>query len=271
MAKKKKEDPEKAENHERWLLTYADLITLLMIFFVVLYSMSSVDAAKFNALSNSLSVAFPGGDGVLMYTSAIPDQIPIPSEEPANVSEDGSGGENKDKSDIEELKKSVETVIKDNNLQTSVGLQVSERGLVITLSDIMFFESGKAEIPAASQQSLIQIGQSLNKIENYIRIEGSTDNIPMRSINYASNWELSTARAISVLRLFIDQAGVNPSKLAAVGYGEYRPIATNATPQGRAKNRRVDIIILDTKFSQSESGGTAPNTQNAVPPVTQKP
>lgn len=129
---------------------------------------------------------------------------------------------------------------------------IDMRGLVIRLNNAIFFDSGSAEIKKQSEDTLVEVAGLLNTIDNYIRIEGHTDNVPIRRSTYPSNWELSTARAVSVVKLFINKCNFSPDKLIAVGYGEFKPVADNSTAEGRAQNRRIDIIVLSAKYNNLE-------------------
>ncbi len=238
-----KKREEKEANNERWLLTYSDLITLLMIFFVVLYAGSNINASKYKALSDSFKVALGGGKSIIGN-----DNSPDISENtpPINtkVSEEKS---------FENLKKSVDNYIENSNLKFNVSTAIEERGLVISLKDSLIFDSGKANIKPESKVKLVELGRILSGMDNYMRVEGHTDNIPINNNEFKSNWQLSVIRATNVTEMLIDKCNISPKRLSAVGYGEYRPIGDNKTEQGRSKNRRVDLIILSSKFDKVES------------------
>lgn len=241
--KKRKEKP---ENSERWLLTYSDLITLLMVFFVVLYSSSNINQKKYEKLASSMNTAFTGGTG---------------------ISDSGAGGANEGSSDEGELKPLVQSeeeklqgiegqvdeMIKQMGLEGSVSTSIEERGLVISFNDSIFFESAKADIMEDMKLKLVSLSTVLNKIDNYIRVEGHTDNVPIRNEYFSSNWQLSSTRASNVVEYLINNGRISPDRLSAVGYGEYRPVADNSTDQGRSKNRRVDILILNNKYDNIEN------------------
>lgn len=244
---KKREDHEK-DNSERWLLTYSDLITLLMIFFVVMYAMSNVDAQKYQVLSQSLNGAL----------------------EPSGMGGSGSGGtasgggidvsqalaDGKSDQVDPELVAAAEEItklIREKNLQDKVSVSIQERGVVVGLMNTVLFDPGSAQIKPESVPTLVAIGQIANGVHNYIRIEGNTDDVPQSSPQFPSNWELSVVRATEVLRLMIAQSGVAPDKISAVGYGEYRPSVPNTSPENRSKNRKVDVVILSDKLDKSES------------------
>jgi chemotaxis protein MotB len=228
-------EEEKPQNHERWLLTYADLITLLMIFFVIMYAMSNVDTKKYEQLNKSLNGVFEGGDGIMTGT-----ENKMPSDTVV------------EQQNLENLKKQLEEYIHTNNLDKSVSINIEPKGLVISLKDTIMFDTGKAQIKETSKDKLIEIGKMFNKTDNYIRVEGHTDNIPIKNGDFKSNWELSAIRSTNVIELFINYSNVSPERLSSVGYGEFRPIADNSTEEGKSKNRRVDIIILKSKFNSVE-------------------
>ena len=237
-----KEEPEKPENHERWLLSYADFITLLMIFFIILYSMSAVDSKKYAQLAGSLNVSLNGGEGVLNQSIVM-----------ENVK---SNDILEEKRKLEAVKKKIEEYLKANNLDKAVKLDLEERGLVISLKDTVLFDTGRAEILPDSMLKLIEIGNTLTSIDNYIRIEGHTDNIPINTRIYKSNWDLSVLRATNVVHLLINSSHIHPQRLSAIGYGEFRPLSDNSTPEGRSSNRRVDIVIIKNKYNETENNKT---------------
>ncbi len=238
-----KRKPKKSGNSQRWLLTYVDLITLLMIFFVVMYAMSNVNATKYSQLSNSLKVAMGGGKSIIGTSDAPSISNSTQAVDTAIVEQDK----------LENVKKQLDKYLKDNNMSNEVTSKVEERGLVVSLNDTLFFDSAQAVIKPESQKKLIEMGKILNQLGNYIRIEGHTDNVPINNSEFSSNWQLSAIRATNVTELLINKAGIAPERLSSVGYGEYRPIADNSTEAGRAKNRRVDIIIMNTKYNQIEN------------------
>ncbi|MBP6492566.1 MAG: OmpA family protein [Clostridia bacterium] len=258
MARKKKHDGEH-DNSERWLLSYADFITLLMIFFVIMYAMSNVDAQKYEQLSQSLEGALAptglggtdsggqsSGGGINTSEAALAAAAAA-----AAAAADGKT----DKIDPELMAAAaeIEKMIKEKGLQDKVSVSVQERGVVVGLMNTVLFESGSSAIKPDAVPTLVAIGQIANGVHNYIRVEGNTDDVPQSSPQYASNWELSVGRATEVLKLMIDQSGVAPDKISAVGYGQYRPSVPNTSPENRARNRKVDVVILSDKLDKSES------------------
>ncbi|WP_263486804.1 flagellar motor protein MotB [Clostridium estertheticum] len=242
---------EKEPNHERWLLTYSDLITLLMIFFVVMYASSNVSTDKYKKLSQSLSAAFDSGGGktIIGNDSAISISDPSTKVIDTPTVESKTAEENQ----MEAIKKNVDKYLNQNGLSADVSTKIDERGLQVSLKSTLLFDIGKAEVKAESIKKLISIGKILNKVDNYVRIEGHTDSTPINNYEFSSNWQLSAIRATNVTEVLISQAGIYPKRISAVAYGENRPVADNTTEIGKAKNRTVDIIILSSKFSKTEN------------------
>lgn len=239
--RKKHEEEEEHQNHERWLLSYADFITLLMIFFIIMYAMSTLDQKKYEKLTTALNQAM--GDG-----SAIADTGSNMGGEIGNgLSEDAK---------LKKVKENLDKYLKENNLSASVSTTIEKRGLVLSFKDSLFFDSGKAEIRPEQIDKLITISKIINQSiisDSYIRIEGHTDSVPMHNEIFKSNWDLSVMRASNVAQILIDKAGINPERLSATGYGEYRPKVDNSTAEGKSTNRRVDIIIMNSQFNEVEN------------------
>jgi chemotaxis protein MotB len=249
VSRRKKHD-EPHENHERWLLSYADFITLLMIFFIIMYAMSNIDKEKYQQVASGLQKAMGGGGGANIIGTdggvSIDETIPV------NTNIVDATEEEK----LEHVKEVVDEYLEDRGLSGSVATTVEERGLVLSFKDSLFFDSGKADIKSEQAKKLVEIGKLLNQpIINgsFIRVEGHTDNIPMSNYLYKSNWDLSVIRASNVAQLLINQSGIKPERISAAGYGEFRPKADNNTEAGRASNRRVDILIMNTKFNEVEN------------------
>lgn len=251
MANHQKAKVEK-DNAERWLLTYADLMNLLLILFIILYAMSQVDVAKFNQMAASFREAFGGassgsivtmgggGNSLLQLEAIAPSPI-IPSR-----LEDAQ---------MQAVKETVSDLIKRGNLSGEVEVSIQERGIVISIKERVLFSPGNANLEEGSKKILQDVGNSLLSIpNNHIRVEGHTDNDPINTPQFPSNWELSSARATNVLRLLVEKSGINPENISAVGYGEYVPKAPNTTYENKAANRRVDIVILKSMYDKSEAG-----------------
>ncbi|MEQ2128618.1 flagellar motor protein MotB [Caldanaerobacter subterraneus KAk] len=229
-------EDESKPNHERWLLTYSDMITLLLIFFIVMYTMSTLNAAKFAQLAGSLSKTFTGTNYILGKYSG-------KSVVPGNA-------ENKD--NLGEVQAQLQAFIKESNLQGMVSTYRDERGLVVSLQDTLLFDLGSAEVHPEEKEVLIKIGKMLKNLPNYIRVEGFTDDLPIHNQKFDSNWELSVIRATTVVKILVNEAGIEPQRISAVGYGEYRPIVPNDSEEHRRLNRRVDIVIMNTEYNKWE-------------------
>lgn len=241
---KKKHAEEHAGNHERWLLTYSDLITLLMIFFVLMYSISNVDKQKMARVANSLSQAMLGTSSGIIVGDA-------PG--PAMVEGQGSGQETQA---MNKAMASLNKYIKDSKLEGKVSVHEEERGLVVSIQEPLLFASGSAVIGNDYKYVLAKIGQALKDFPNALRVEGHTDNVPIHTAEFPSNWELSTARATNVVQFLITQVNIAPKRLCAVGYGEFRNIYPNDSDAHKGTNRRVDLVLLRSEFNKLEPEGS---------------
>ena len=247
----RKKTPEKEPNNERYMLTYSDLITLLMIFFIVLYSMSNVDSAKYKQVAQSLSAAMGDGSGnniVGINSGSAAGQVGVDEEwQPQEV--DVVTEQDK----LTDVKKQVDNYLNKNGLNNSVETIMQNRGLVLRFKDSLFFDTGKAYVKPEERKKLLDVGKILNAVQgNFILVEGNTDNVPINTSEFASNWQLSSIRAANVVQI-LAESGIDPKRMGGQGRGENNPIADNSTDSGRAKNRRVDIIILDSNYSAAET------------------
>lgn len=288
--KRKKEH--KPENSERWLLTYADMITLLVVLFVVLYALSNVDLEKYKELAKSLNGAMGSGtksESVLSGASGILDggnsilsnssdsatkdttaQEDVAAAEATQMLEttetgaaDGTAiiaGEKDETSTSADMSdgtaaqseagifKKLETDVMDHlgnsDIKENVFITTEDRGLVISFTDNIFFDSGKASIKDEMKGHIDEIAAILNTIPNDILIEGHTDNIPIHNKNFSSNWQLSATRAANVAQYMVEMDALDPVRLTAAGCGEYQPVTSNDTEEGRQKNRRINVVIL---------------------------
>ena len=246
MTRRKHE--EEHENHERWLVSYADFITLLFAFFVVMYAISSVNEGKYKVLSDSLVSAFkdpqssmsPIQMGIPQRNQALPSAR-LPGTRMPTASKDAVSKEEAKR--MKKLAKSVVEVLEPMASKGQVRVTQSKRGVAVEINASLLFEPANAELNPASVETLRALALKLVEVDNLIQVQGFTDNQPIRSNQYPSNWELSAARAGSVVRL-MEAAGVVAPRLVAVGYGANRSIDNNSTPEGRARNRRVTIEIL---------------------------
>lgn len=219
---------------DRWVLPYADLVTLLLAFFVTLYAVSRVDLDRFGPASTALQAAFDGG------APAPPAGGPPTLVTPLRV----VAG-----TPLDAIESGLQQAIAQAGLEGRVGLTRDERGVVLSLPESAAFDSGRAELTRGTAALLADVGRELQPLDNDVRVEGHTDDRPVSGA-YRSNWELSTARASAVVALFIEQAGVRPARLSAAGYGEFHPKVPNVSAEARAQNRRVDIVILSSKVHE---------------------
>lgn len=266
MSRKKGGHSEEHIN-ESWLLPYSDLMTLLLAVFIVLFAVSTINQTKAANIAESFGSAFgmfrsgsgvlSGGEGVLevitpMYDS-FSDQV-LRARLDAAMQPQADGEiiiVDQELIDLQETMAELQEFFEEAGMDSRVTMYIDERGLVISLADSVLFDPGRADIRHNIQEMLIEIASVIDKLPNIIRVEGHTDNVPIHNEVFPSNWELSSARAARVVRLFIT-AGVDPEKLTISGYGEFRPVAENETSVGRALNRRVDIIVLSSKYDSLE-------------------
>jgi chemotaxis protein MotB len=235
--------PKPHSNHDRWLVSYADFITLLFAFFVVLYSVAQVDRKKIAELAIAIQQAF--GAAQSSSTARLPPVFQLPPSELARDLATPAPPPSSDEShDLTDLRKELESALAEQIARGEVSIRSSSEGLVISLQEAGFFESGSAAIRAHSQTAFGRIASMLSGRGCQVRIEGHTDNVPIHNAQFNSNWELSTSRATEVVRQLITQYQFAPELLSAAGYAEYHPIASNDTEEGRSKNRRVDVVIV---------------------------
>jgi len=249
MARKKK--PEEHENHERWLVSYADFITLLFAFFVVMYAISSVNEGKYRVMSDSIVDAFKskqGSDKIVYIAAPIPQKSeagkiemqPIPvKQEVAEAEKEKVQRRENMKAVAGSLLNVMDALVKDGQVKVTE----SNRGVTIEINASLLFAPAQAVLNKESIQVLTAVGKVLANDTHQVQIEGHTDNLPIASTIFPSNWELSSARASSVTRLFVEN-GVAPQRIVVVGYADNRPVDTNETPEGRASNRRVKVMLL---------------------------
>lgn len=232
----KRLEDESKPNHERWLLTYSDMITLLLIFFIVMYTISTINANKFSQIAETLSKTFNGSKYIIGQYSG----------------QSLVSGNLNDQNSLGKIQNQLNSFIKENKLQGMVTDYIDERGLVISLQDTLLFDLGSADVHPDEKETLIKIGSMLRELPNQIRVEGFTDNIPINNSKFHSNWELSVIRATNVLKILVDDAQIDPKRISAVGYGEYRPVVPNTSDENRRLNRRVDIVIMNIEYNKWE-------------------
>jgi len=242
MPRKKKGHAEAHDNAERWLLTYADMITLLVAFFVMMYSMSVLNLAKFHQVAISIKSGFGGtvsgaGHSVL----------------------EQSGGEGRKPTILPEMNpaqpaaiaKQIRHYIRERKLEKDLRVKVTERGVVVTIvTDDMLFPKGEADVTPGTARLLDKVSSIIAKTSNLIRVEGHTDDLPINTTRFPSNWELSTSRATTVVRYLIEHDRIDPARISAAGYADSRPLVPNDSEANRRFNRRVDIVIVQGNVSE---------------------
>lgn len=254
---RKHKPPQKHGNQERWLITYADMITLLLIFFIVMYTMSQIDIKKFQFLSESLTKVM-GGGGMLLDS-------PGPSVvQGLSGTEMQSQMDSADRAQLEALRQELAKQIAQSGLNSKVSVSNEERGIVLSFQEDVLFKLGSADLTDQARGIIGKIAPVLLQSPNYIRIEGHTDNLPISTAKFPSNWELSSARAINVLQYIIHKFNFPPERLAAAGYGEYRPRVPNNSAANRQLNRRVDVVILRSKFRDAEPSALPSSAHETV-------
>lgn len=266
MARKK--SPEKPANHERWLVSYGDFITLLFAVFVTLYAMSQTDKKKVDQVAASYRSAFGISSGV---GASIPNVItsselmPIPTldikAEQAAKAKKQQGDVDRDEvgsdagktlqvhsGEFQDIKKSIRITLKPLQLAGALVVEDTSLGIAIRLEEAVFFEPGSSTVKPEALSHVGKIAAALLSVTSHqLRIEGHTDNLPPLNSRYQTNWELSLDRAANIMRIFLENYDFTPANISIAGYSEFRPIADNATESGRKKNRRVDIILMAVK------------------------
>ena len=232
MFKKKQKNEE--ENLDRWLLTYSDLITLLLGLFVILYASSQVDLEKFKKFSAALGETF--GMGHSPFAEAVADSLLLPEID-----------------EMEYIRERILGAVSHMPERYGLKLEKNQVGLVISFSDKVLFEVGKADLKSSSFNLLRAVGSQLREIDNDILLEGHTDNTPINTPQFPSNLHLSLFRAINTNYFFINDCGIPPERMSVQGYAEFRPIRPNDTEENKAMNRRVDIVVVYSKFDNRKT------------------
>lgn len=262
----KRQEHHEEHADETWLIPYSDLLTLLLALFIVMYAMSAVDAQKFQQMSNAFGIAFNNsgassstsgaGNSILEHNASLPKggSKPDTLSEAFNSQTQSADKETRrpyseqaehEQKQLEELQKETNQYIKDNGLSDQLNTQLNMSELKITIKDSALYASGKAELKGPSKELAIAIGDLIKNYPDYkIVISGHTDNVPIKSSSFESNWDLSSARALSFMKVVLERSGLDPKQFQAVGMGEYHPIASNDTNAGKAQNRRVEVSIL---------------------------
>lgn len=249
------------DNHERWLISYADFVTLLFAFFVVMYSISSVNEGKYKTFSDSLNSAFD--------QSASPGNLITSQPGQGRILVDKSTAQlverqRRTQEQMKAVDKSLRQVMGPLIAQGLVGVHQTKRGVVVEISASTLFKEGDEKLQPGALETLQQVAMVLSLENQSIEVEGHTDDVPIKTAHFPSNWELSSARASSVVRMLITY-GVSEKRLAAVGMAANQPVVENDTPENRAKNRRVSITILSPEFDRFNQTDDGPMQSGNVP------
>ncbi|AOZ87527.1 flagellar motor protein MotB [Bacillus xiamenensis] len=247
MARKRKQHDHDDHVDESWLIPYADLLTLLLALFIVLFASSSIDVAKYEQMAKSFNVVFTGGTGVMDQSSLESTEETENSDQTEESAEDDEEAKAKarDQAVLTKVKKQVDSFIAEKKLGSKLETKLTDEGLLITIEDSIFFDSGRAvirpqDVPLAKEISKLLV---INPARDIV-ISGHTDNVPIRNSEFESNWYLSAIRAVNFLNILLENKDLNQENFSTKGYGEFKPIASNDTAEGRSKNRRVEVLIL---------------------------
>lgn len=242
MKKRRKKHDAEEHTDESWLIPYADLLTLLLALFIVLFSMSTINAEKFARMAEVFSIEFKSGTGVFEYPSPLPSNKML---SPDEVEKTDVANEDFDMEELRQIQGKINRYIQENNLTETFETFLTEEGLMVRIRDYVLFDSGSAEVDEEHREIAREISNLLvmNPPRNII-ISGHTDNVPISTVDFSSNWELSVMRAVNFMKIILENEELDPAWFSAKGYGEFSPVASNDTAEGRAKNRRVEILIL---------------------------
>lgn len=249
----RRKKPEQPENHERWLVSYADFITLLFAFFVVMFASSQADKGRADKVSASVKKALEGKSVQATVASILGGTVSDTGK--GNAQMKGPGGYKIPKPETAALEESMKVLnreLKDEIKKGSMVVSMQQRGLTISFSQTALFPSGGDVIALESRESLEKVSRAMRKIPNPVRLEGHTDSRPIHTARFQSNWELSAARSIALLTILTDEFGVDRERISIAGYADTAPVADNDTDDGRARNRRVDIVILNENGLKGE-------------------
>lgn len=268
MSKKNKKHHDHEEHaDESWLLPYSDLMTLLLALFIVLFGMSNIDAQKFQEMSEAFRSVLSGGSGVLdNHAIQSSTKNGISDSQIPKTSSDGLMNQKKqlmqqEQENLEALKKQLDTYIENNGLTNQLDTKLNQSQLMITISDNALFPSGEASVKPDARVLAKAISSLLQEFPDYeVIVSGHTDNVPISTAQFPSNWDLSSARALNFMKILILNEKLDPKKFSAIGYGEYHPVASNDTNVGKAQNRRVEVSII-RKYQDGDQQIGLPATQ----------
>ncbi|CAH0130090.1 flagellar motor protein MotB [Peribacillus simplex] len=244
MARRKKKQRHEEHIDESWLVPYADILTLLLALFIVLFASSSVDAVRFQQLSNVFNQVFTSGTGFMDYPSDSPSNEPTSPEQRTGAENLEKLGKN-EQEELMEVQERVNDYIQKNDLTDKLGTNLTDEGMLISIRENVLFESGVAEVRSENRKIAKEISDLLvMDLPRNIIVSGHTDNVPIKNYQYESNWDLSVMRSVNFMKRLLENKDLDPELFSAKGHGEFKPVASNETKKGRAKNRRVDILIV---------------------------
>jgi len=241
VRRRRNSEESSAKGSPAWMMTYGDMVTLILAFFVLLYSFSTLDVEKFKMIISSLQNTFGVLEGGQTFDTS---ELISAGSQSIYISK-----QSREELEFRKIFNDFTEYVEIKNLEGKVKIDMQERGIVIHIMEGALFDSGWAYIRQDAQELLDDIAQKLKKVDKIIKVEGHTDNVPVINPKYPTNWELSAARAVNVVRYFIEKHGITPYRLVAVGYSKYRPLVPNTSAENRALNRRVDIVILKSRES----------------------
>ncbi|GAA0362061.1 OmpA family protein [Alkalibacterium iburiense] len=251
-----------------WMTTYGDLMSLLLTFFILLFSMSMVNVERFEQAAQSLRISFSGtesGETILDVSGNILEDSPLETAsesvdfenlnpEDLTVVEEAALAEHTVPEEVHELYSTVEGFLEEEGIDSEVSISRDQEGVYIDIQEAILFDSGSATLKSHGRETIGTMAGLFQLFDNEIIVEGYTDDVPAGSAQFASNWELSVARAVSVLRYLSEEHGIQPERLSARGYGEYRPLVPNDSPENKAQNRRVNIVIVHDERKEVKNG-----------------
>jgi chemotaxis protein MotB len=250
MPRKRRHEQHEDHIDETWLVPYSDILTLLLALFIVLFASAQIDNKKFEKIASSFNSAFSGIAGNSVFSSVRTSPAVINGQpqsatldEIASISNPKETAAAQEAAQLSEIKRRIDAYIVDNHLETELSTVIGTDGLMVRIKDTALFPSGSAALLPESQRFATMIAKMLKPLTQQVIISGHTDNVPINTAEFPSNWDLSAKRALNFMKFLLSKEELSPELFSAIGYGEFHPVASNDTPEGRAKNRRVEIVV----------------------------